>query len=341
MLFAFLLPGVGLLYLGYGYFIAHNDAHRAFFEYQPFMFYLSAMFPLILLRVETDAEYVLKVIVYSGLAYLPILLLQFFILKMTGIIFLPGVEDIGKEWLGATGRFVPDAQDVVLLVSIYLYWKVVRELNARNLIAAVLSVVALLLTYSRGLWLSYVIGFVFVSWHEKRFFLKRFHTLPLLAAACGAVVIFIYMSGLSDSILHRFGMMSTSAVSTDMSLKWRVYEIKEAIRAIEASPVIGHGLGYEYHRPFAFVSDSFYFHNNYLFLLVKMGLPGFLAMLAFIVVFIKTALAVYKEYAGNNLVSGVAIASAAYMTAMSFAVMARSAFVTTTNTVALISVIFG
>lgn len=341
LLFTLLLPSVGLLYLGYGLFVEQNNTQRAFFEYRYFMFYLSALFPLIFLRTETDAEFIFKGIVYSSIVFLPFVLLQQFSLKSVGYIFLPGGENIGKEWLAEAVRFVPAAQCVLLFGAIYAYLKAIRSHTYRNIIVALLFVVALSQTYSRGLWLVYLAGVIFVSWFEKQSFLKRFHSFPLMAAVISALVFFIYISGFSEPILNRLGMISTSAVSTDMSLKWRIYETEEAIKAIQASPVVGHGLGYEYHRSFAFAGDGYYIHNTYLYLLVKMGLPGLFAMLVFMAAFIKTAFAEYKDNKKNEFVSDVALVSAAFMTAMVLEIAIMPGFVSSVNIIVFISIIFG
>jgi O-antigen ligase len=79
--------------------------------------------------------------------------------------------------------------------------------------------------------------------------------------------------------------LSSTAISSDASVQYRVLENLYLWQAIDTSPLLGHGFGYAY-KPaygqagsFTATSGQWYAHNFYLWLIVKGGIVGLLAFL--------------------------------------------------------------
>ena len=70
--------------------------------------------------------------------------------------------------------------------------------------------------------------------------------------------------------------LSSTARSQDVGIIYRAKESSDLRASFKQSPIVGHGLGYRYRNLGDGVSDalSFYGHNLYLWLGVKIGLVG-------------------------------------------------------------------
>ncbi len=338
---AIFLPLVALFYLGYGCMIAHNDLHRVFFEYQPFIFYFSFLFPVLFIRCKYEAYFLIKGIIVSTIIFIPFLFLQFHTAS-NGIIFLAGEEE--KMWeIGDYIRFVPKAKDAVLILSFYLSWKTLRYGGILNLLFSMSFILSLILTFSRNLWVSYLIGLLVISWYERRAIFKK---LPIIIGGgiVSLIVLFVILqnTGFWQRIVTRVEMISFTALETDNSLMWRAFETEMAMKAIKKSPFIGYGLGYMYHncRSLNFESAPYYIHNTYLYLWVKMGIAGLIALGIFISGFIKTAWYVYRVY-NEKIIRGIIISAVAFMIAMIFAAIVRPLFAYDTSAIILLSILYG
>jgi O-antigen ligase len=150
-------------------------------------------------------------------------------------------------------------------------------------VATGLGAIALVLTYSRGSWLSLAFAaLVFVA-------LYRYQLLPLCVLAAAAMVPF-----LPQSVLTRL-ISSFNFKDSSISGRFPIYEA--SAKSILHSPVLGVGLGSElvwssfaqnrfYTGQFAFV----HLHNIFLQLWVECGLFGMLG-------FAGTAISAFKESA--------------------------------------------
>lgn len=339
-LFGVLLPFVAIFYVFYGIVVVNNNPHRVFYEYQPFMYYFSFFLPLVFIRNLEDAEFFIKGIIFTTIIFVPFLILQYFAASK-GIIFLAGkglTIELGED----VERFVPKAENILLLISFYSYWRIIRNFNIKNLLYFMLFVFALILTFSRNLWVGFVIGVLIISWSEKH---TLFRKLPIIIPGGGLFLLVLFLiitnTGLGQNILLRIGMISYSAVNSDNSLKWRVYETEMAIQAIKKSPLIGHGLGYKYHNKEYFESAPYYLHNNYLFIWMKMGIIGLIALGVFLLGLIKEALNVYKEHNRNDIFRGIAISTVAFMAAMIPASIVKPIFAESPSTIILLSLLYG
>ncbi len=138
----------------------------------------------------------------------------------------------------------------------------------------------LLLTLSRGFWLAFALGMVFLFLvverrHKVRIlFFSSTAALPLLAI--GLIFFGDYVSLFLGGLLERL-LSVQGSLTKDISMLGRIYEARGAIARIVENPILGHGIGV----PFSFhsiltrttVSQTF-MHNGYLSLWYRFGLVG-------------------------------------------------------------------
>jgi O-antigen ligase len=279
VLIFFLLPVVGIVALCIGITYG-NNTFRAFFEYKPIMFYLSGIFPLFLFENENDVKIVFKAFIAISTIYLIMLLFQYALFEL-GILFLAG--DIRTYGIKSSTRFLSGAQDALILSSFYFITKSIRYNKFHNHLLLALFILAIILSFSRHLWVSLVIGFIVILWFERNQFAKKIiANIYFLILAIILVFLILWKSGKIEHVFLRTNMIKVSAISTDTSLKWRVFENRKSWKAIKRSPIFGNGLGYRYHGNENFTNAQYYVHNVYLWILLKMGVLGLLAMIAFL-----------------------------------------------------------
>lgn len=148
---------------------------------------------------------------------------------------------------------------------------------------AVFAVVALAITFSRGAWVATLIALgvavVLMPARRRWTVIKYAAGLGLLAL----VSITLFMGPLAVDIVtvmaERFGSILSAAV--DLSLRNRLAESAEVVSRIAESPVFGYGLGY-YYSFFPLIPyemPTWYVHNAYLYIWLKLGLIGLVVFL--------------------------------------------------------------
>jgi O-antigen ligase len=122
----------------------------------------------------------------------------------------------------------------------------------------------------------------------------------------------VWLTEQVQAFTHRvLGGVSASALSVDSSTIARLHENANLWRAIEAEPILGHGLGYAYQLPFGKAGTftatlgTTYAHNFYLWWLAKAGLVGMVAFALFalppVCTAVRTATAPAKVSAAVSL----------------------------------------
>ncbi|MEM6336166.1 MAG: O-antigen ligase family protein [Bacteroidota bacterium] len=148
-----------------------------------------------------------------------------------------------------------------------------------------LSFAGLIITQSRGYWVSFALGavvlFLVVSWRKKG-------QIVLLGLAGGLgffLVGFLVFPQFVDllvlGIVDRFSTLG-SAGQTDISLLNRFQEWGQVWARIKQNPVLGYGMGTEFTYPNIILHVTYvvsFIHNGYLALWYKFGLPGLGLML--------------------------------------------------------------
>jgi O-antigen ligase len=149
----------------------------------------------------------------------------------------------------------------------------------------------LLLTYNRNYWISIIFSFVIflflIDKKEKQRILSW-----IIITLVFVILVIVPITGLSrtarvysDSIVKRFSsLIGIKDTLASGSLEWRKTENQYARQSILKHPFLGIGLNNYYRPPLSGDKigwTGIYMHNAYFFILVDMGLLGFLPFLWF------------------------------------------------------------
>lgn len=181
------------------------------------------------------------------------------------------------------GRVIAN-DHVMTAASLFSFVFLLHAVTVRRasiyLVLFLLSFTGLLLTLSRGFWLAFALGTIFLffvvepRYRTRILFFGSTAALPLLAVGLfffGDYVM-LFLSGLLDRLVSIKG-----SLTKDISMLGRIYESRGALARIAENPLLGHGIGV----PFSFhsiltrttVSQTF-MHNGYLSLWYRFGLVG-------------------------------------------------------------------
>lgn len=184
-----------------------------------------------------------------------------------------GVEGISRS-------FVPG---IVLVMFSFL--TALANLLRRTGQTAVWSVVllitagALYVSFGRAVWAAMGVGTFLVAILSGRQALKRFALVGLPLMVLAACLIWIVKPDVIAGIITRILSVRTEGAGLSSSLGWRIAENHFARLTILSNPLIGIGPGGEYKPRLidwrAFSAQTHYIHNGYFFIMLKIGLIGF------------------------------------------------------------------
>ena len=172
----------------------------------------------------------------------------------------------------------------------------------------------ILLTYNRNYWVTIVfslsIFMIMISKKSKRRVIAWFVIVVILMSALSFIFLSLggrpgaYVISVSDRFTSLFAGERMFRSST---LNWRRIENEYALRQIIKYPLFGIGLANDY-RPHRFGMAEWigwYIHNGYLWIIVKMGLIGFLPFLWFYIRFLFRGFSNWKKIEDGILKSAV------------------------------------
>lgn len=169
-----------------------------------------------------------------------------------------------------------------------------RKFNLGVIIALIcLNAVALALTFSRGYWITAVIGILLLAIAAKGSPRRRILTLSALSLIAVVVVAEVVFPRVFGDLIQGLGVRLAKVGLHDISLENRFVESAAVLKKVVVSPIIGYGLGAEFtffNIITKFSETTWYIHNAYLFLLYKFGIVGTaLYLSAYFYMLIKTA----------------------------------------------------
>jgi len=180
-----------------------------------------------------------------------------------------------NEMLFATGLVVASA---FLLSSTSL-----RDKIFSALLSAFFGI-TLILTFRRGYWIAtlfaFVLMFVLVSAQQKKAMILYSGVFAVLVVSFVFLLFKDYGKLVVESISRRF--LSAENIGGDVSLRARMVEAKTLLSWILPNPMIGYGLGAEFHffETLRHITVQRWFsHNSYLHILFKLGIVGLTAFL--------------------------------------------------------------
>ena len=144
----------------------------------------------------------------------------------------------------------------------------------------------LILTQSRGYWVAFAAGtlfmFVVIDGRHRRRMLALGLAGGVLLAALGAIFLGDFLLSVLDGLVGRVASLGT-AVTADLSLVNRFRESAAAWEYIERNPILGHGLGVPYtfyDLILGVTNKNSFIHNGYVGLWYRFGVWG-LALVLF------------------------------------------------------------
>ncbi len=201
-------------------------------------------------------------------------------------------------------RVIPPGHLLVyfmMLISTCLAIEVRQPLRLRlfSILQSIFLNLGLLLTFTRAQYVAVAIAFAVMFLILLPTYKRQFIRLLIIGVPILMVTLSLFGNKFGDLSQSRFFAALTDrflsiltpgqTVKSD-SLEWRVYETGEAIRSIREHPTLGVGLGNSY-RDLTLVQGEVsggwagqtgeertrftrFVHNSYLYIAVKMGLPG-------------------------------------------------------------------
>jgi len=288
-----------------------------------------------------------------------IFLLAFFVALMMIVQYLLGnsiiiiktarvetLETAGVIESGVT-RILPPGQSLVVVVFIsqvvlLIFDRTPSSYLSRFFLAGATGL-AVLLTFTRGYWVAVILALFFVgllvSIRDKVKYVKIVFWTVLI----GAFILtpFLDVKGsqvgkLIDGAMVRMSTMFNPDITKEESLTYRYIENEYVFPQIVSHPFFGLGLGANY-RPrdprldfskSLASSLTWYIHNGYYWVMVKIGLIGFLFFMYFFLRFVKRGFQNWKRIS-DPFLKGIVLSFAVTILSLQFTVFTSPIFTTT------------
>jgi O-antigen ligase len=263
--------------IGVGYWGVPIKAALA--EFRVYLYVLPLVILPLLLRSPGDIERLWRLLV----VVMMVLAVGQIVQGVFGIAVLHGgrletAVTLDHSYEGATRSTLPG----IYLIIFGLLYSLLRAFGTRRIAwlwipwIAVFAL-ALLLTYGRALWIVSVAGIAVVALSLQ---LRQKVTVAVLGviSIVGGLALFAMAKPVAFAAVTERAMSVGQELHGGSSLDWRKIENDYAWRKIGKSPVLGNGLGVSY-KPLAggldaWVEQTRFIHNGYMYLFLKVGLVG-------------------------------------------------------------------
>ena len=256
-------------------------------EARPYLSWL--LFPLLCLAVDSDNK---KQRFKMGIFFLAIIVAMGVIFQsLTGDtilgkgqavrdVYTLGDSDEGVKRSDTSGNFL------MVGVLVYIFYSFSQRHIRRPIllvVAGIILVAGIGVGFGRGLWLSTIFAIPVLFFYSKASVYFRFSVGILIIFIILAIGVSIFKPDYAASIENRF-LSIVEEVESGSSFGRRTLENQYALQRIEASPLIGVGIGGQVKprdsESRGWEGESRYIHNTYVGIAVKLGLPGlFIALI--------------------------------------------------------------
>ncbi len=207
-------------------------------------------------------------------------------------------------WQVTRGRAVTN--ESLLMVPAFIsmvYFLYAREWKSRLLTAAIFLAFfgGLILTQSRGYWISFLLGSAFILFIVPPRMKVRLVAAGLLSGLGVLLIAYLvigdYALLIVTGLFNRF-LSIANAVTSDLSLVNRLRESASVWEYIIHNPILGHGMGTTYRfydLTFEFTFQRAFIHNGYIALLFKFGVWGLGMMLYFLGCIVRRAVRIFRS----------------------------------------------
>jgi O-antigen ligase len=191
------------------------------------------------------------------------------------------------------------AASIITSVALFFYSNTKRA-KALALVVAMVTIGALISTFSRGFWLSVMLCLLLLLYFLSAKQIVQFFAIVVLGVGIMFGTISIAFPKQADAMVEYIAQRFTSSskVKTDKSMNSRYLEWAEVAKEIKESPIVGHGL----RKKFSFYNNitratgtTAWIHNSYLNFSHKAGIPlAIVFHLAIVLFCIRGALLSYR-----------------------------------------------
>lgn len=254
-----------------------NDPVKWLRELVPFLLFLPYFVVVTLLQRKAEIR-------WFCVAYLILCVTMGFINVYD---YWTNISDARQQWELIAGRRAPGEPLFFTTLTIAMLMLVYQGIaNRRSVIylgIIAFCTVALAITFSRGYWVAAAIAIGCAFYYMRPIYKKRliFYLGSMLVIA--AAVILFFMGQLIIDIITVMGdrLASVFSAAVDLSFRNRMAESAAVIDLIIASPIWGYGLGYyfNFHPLIPYLTPTWYIHNVYLYLWLKLGIFGLMVFM--------------------------------------------------------------
>jgi len=270
------------------------------------VYYLVFFITTNLIREKTQLHFLINSIIVIATIVAIIIIIQSFFGDKISIVFGGKVRTLitaGDEYSGATRVVIP-GKEIIYFSFFIVSCNFLINQNYRakliNILHLSLQGLAIILIYSRNIYFTILIAMgvllFLISKYDRRkilisisiIILILFIFIPLLNRASGKFYV------LSDSFSQRITSLFDKDIRQE-TVDWRYWEVPFAIEKISKYPILGIGLGNSYRPGRNHDDPGQYIHNAYLFVLMYMGIIGFIPFLWLFIILISRGFRNWKK----------------------------------------------
>jgi O-antigen ligase len=199
---------------------------------------------------------------------------------------------------------------LVALLSVLL----LSEIRARYILGAGITLMWLMLSFTRHLWIAFVVGVLCLLLFSFRKVKKRIFVFSLLVVILISLVAAASLFEIEPvaTYVKLVALRGKSLTFQERVDNWdyRLAENEYSQRTIAEHPLLGIGFVSPY-RPQIFGPDDntqAYLHNGYFWILVKLGIAGLIPFLWFSYVFVRRGV-MYRNRIEDNFLRAVVLGS--------------------------------
>lgn len=200
----------------------------------------------------------------------------------------------------------------------YCLMQASKKKEIRYLIGSCLFLLAIISTFSRGLWAGFFIGTLMLAffYRSDRRELVKIFGFGLLGVVILSAAVYAVRPRVVEAVVVRTLSVSDEGIK-GTSLGARLDENQQAIDAAKSNWVSGMGHGAEYKKylnrnDIGFVNQVTFIHNSYLWVVVKLGLLGVVSIGLLVLTALRQA-KLARSKPGDSKIVGVAGASTIIM----------------------------
>jgi O-antigen ligase len=201
---------------------------------------------------------------------------------------LSGVAELSSEDGGIAGLLRSMLPGVLIVIFTFVLAVIKLVTRAKNSylwwILCLLNTMALFVTFGRGVWAMTVLTTILAAALVGKNALVRLIFIGGFFATIFISIAFVARPDFVIGAFDRILSVQTELSGKGTSYAWRVQENHFAKIAMQNNPIMGIGLGGEYKPRLidmrAFAGQTFYIHNGYYYVTLKLGLIGLVFYMA-------------------------------------------------------------